>query len=405
MSAWWSSTVLRRVSIALTLALVALIGWTLLKPDDGTRHLIATFERTTSLYAGAKVKVLGVRVGTVEKITVRGTAVEVEISYDADVDLPADVHAVIVPPSIVGDRFVQLAPAYTTGAKLGDDARLGLDRTGIPLELDDTYRSLDQLATSLGPQGANADGALSRFVDAAAANLDGNGRQFNDTIRQLSGALGILADGSDDIDGTIANLADISQTFAGKDEDVRRLVGSLARVGTELDAQRGDLTSAVTDLRTALGIVGDFTRKHRGEITGTVTNLEKVSRNLAEHSEELGRLTSLAPVGLTSLLNIYVPKNWDVAHPEDTPVTGRAGNQALRAPLFEDLQVQLGYTLTQVCEKGNPAQQGQLSAFCFALGQAGGNIGALLSTLLAKGGSLPTDPSPRTLAAMMGGER
>ncbi|MET3961670.1 phospholipid/cholesterol/gamma-HCH transport system substrate-binding protein [Marmoricola sp. OAE513] len=401
-----STTVIRRVSIVLTLAIVALVGYTLMKPDDGPRHLTATFERTTSLYAGARVKVLGVNVGKVDSITVKGTAVEVKISYDSDVDLPDDVHALIVPPSIVGDRFVQLAPAYEGGARLSDGARLGLDRTGVPLELDDTYRSLDQLATSLGPDGANKDGALSRFVDAAASNLDGNGRQFNDTIRQLSGAISVLAGSSDDINGTVANLADLSQTFAGKDAEVRRLVESLSRVGTELDRQRSDLSGAVKELRTALTVVADFTAENRGALKETVGSLESVSGNLASHADELGRLTSLAPVGLTSLLNIFVPKNFDLAHPERTPIDGRAGNQALRAPLFEDLEVQLSSTLSAVCQQGNPTQQAQLAAFCGALGSAGGSIGALLTTLLAKGGpSLPTDPSARTLSAMMGAAR
>ena len=53
----------------------------------------------------------------------------------------------------------------------------------------------------------------------------------------------------------------------------------------------------------------------------------------------------------------------------------------------------------------NPTQLAQMAALCTALGQAGGSVGALLTTLLAKGASLPTDPSPRTLATMLRGAR
>ena len=51
----------------------------------------------------------------------------------------------IVPPSIVGDRFIQLAPAYDSGRSCADGAYLDLDHTGVPVELDDTYRPIGKL--------------------------------------------------------------------------------------------------------------------------------------------------------------------------------------------------------------------------------------------------------------------
>ena len=47
----------------------------------------------------------------------------------------------IVAPSIVGDRFVQLTPVYEGGEVLADGAVLDTDRTSIPLELDQIYRA------------------------------------------------------------------------------------------------------------------------------------------------------------------------------------------------------------------------------------------------------------------------
>ena len=39
--------------------------------------------------------------------------------------IPDDVKAIVVSPSIVGDRYVQLAPAYSGGTVLADNASLG----------------------------------------------------------------------------------------------------------------------------------------------------------------------------------------------------------------------------------------------------------------------------------------
>ena len=51
-----------------------------------------------------------------------------------------------------------------------------LSRTSVPLEIDELSESLSRVSEALGPDGANADGALSDLLDTAAENLDGNGR-------------------------------------------------------------------------------------------------------------------------------------------------------------------------------------------------------------------------------------
>ena len=89
-----------------------------------TKSLTAEFPRAVSLYEGSDVRVLGVPVGKVDSVTPSGTNVVVTMHYDADVQIPADAKAVIISPSIVGDRFVQLTPAYTGGPALADGADL-----------------------------------------------------------------------------------------------------------------------------------------------------------------------------------------------------------------------------------------------------------------------------------------
>src|SRR5699024_8026022 len=107
-------------------------------------------------------------------------------------DVPADAKALIVAPSVVGDRFIQLTPAYQGGPKLEDGAELGLKDTSTPLELDQIYKSLDQLTVALGPDGANSDGALTDLLSVAADNFDGQGKKFNQTITDLGKLTGTL---------------------------------------------------------------------------------------------------------------------------------------------------------------------------------------------------------------------
>jgi phospholipid/cholesterol/gamma-HCH transport system substrate-binding protein len=367
------------------LAIVVLTPLVLLVNQQSSKHITATFASTTSLNAGAKVKVLGVEVGTVTSIKPVGTAVRVSIDYDRSIDLPADVRAVVVPPSIVGDRFVQLGPAYDDGPVLADSATLGLARTGIPVELDQVYRGIDDLSVALGPNGANREGALSNLISASAESLEGNGQLLNDTIRNLAGALGTLAGSSDSYAGTLANTSKVTRTLAGNDKVIGDLVRNLALVSVQLSGQRTDIKNAVTGLNDALRTVDTFTRNNSSTITRTVANLRSVSRTLASHKDDLAEQLDVAPVGLTSLLNIVVPTNWDPRNPGASSPDGRTSSLNLRAALLNNLDTQLGQVLTSVCANLPAGQAAQLAPLCTALLSAGGNLGSVLNQALGSG--------------------
>lgn len=396
----------RPVAIALAVLLISTgAAFVLKSAGPGDRHVVADFPRTTSLYVGAKVKVLGVPIGTVKKISVVGSHVRADISYTSEVKLPKDVRAVIVPPSIVGDRFVQLSPAYTSGPQLPQGATLGLDRTSVPVELDDTYRGLDRLVTALGPTGANKDGALSRLISAAAAGINGNGQQFNDTVRQLAAAIGTLADNSGDADATVVNLSKISGTLSGNDAHLRTFVTKLASVGTALNSQGEAISTAVTELRSALTDLAGFLRRHHDEISRSVRNVNAVSGDLARRSEDLNHLLKLAPVGLTSFINIIQPNGWSPAQLGSMPIGAQTTSETLRGDLLEDLDTQLGALLGSLCHHLPASSAQQLSALCTTLQKGGGDLGSVLEGLLGGGSVLSLTPGSTSLGGLLGGRR
>src|SRR3989337_2825358 len=100
------------IAPAIVVALLVAAGITWLGGEE-RKTLTAHFPRTISIYEGSDVRVLGVPIGTVDTVTPSGTDVVVTMSYDAVVKVPEDAAAVIVSPSVVGDRFVQLTPRYT----------------------------------------------------------------------------------------------------------------------------------------------------------------------------------------------------------------------------------------------------------------------------------------------------
>ncbi|MDO7867730.1 MCE family protein [Nocardioides jiangxiensis] len=272
------------------------------------KTLVAHFPRTVSVYEGSDVRVLGVGVGTVDKVEPSGTDVVVTMSYPSDVKVPADAKAVIIAPSVVGDRFVQLTPAYDGGPTLKDHAVLDESRTSIPLDLDQIYQSLDNLVTALGPDGANKDGALSDLLVQTAKNFSGQGEKFNQTVHDLSKLTGTLDDNREELFGAAAKLEAFVNTLAKNDGTVRKFNQSLSDVSALLAGERTDLASSLHNLAVAMGQVSTFVKDNQAALGRNIKGLNKVAKVLVRQRAALDETLTNAPVALVNLGHAYNPQ-------------------------------------------------------------------------------------------------
>jgi phospholipid/cholesterol/gamma-HCH transport system substrate-binding protein len=301
-------SVLKRaiVPAVIVIALVA-AAFTMFQGED-TKTLTAHFPRTISVYEGSDVRVLGVPVGTVDSVTPSGTDVVVTMSYDADVKVPADARAAIIAPSIVGDRFVQLTPVYTGGDVIADREVLDVDRTAVPLELDQIYSSLDDLTVALGPTGANRNGALSDLLESTAENFGGQGAKFHQTIEDFGALSRTLDDNKDELFGSARELEGFISTLAHNDQTVRRFNRSLSDVSSMLSGERQALSASLRNLATALGQVSTFVKDNREVLGRNIAGLNRASKVLVSRRAELDQILDSAPLALDNLALTYNPE-------------------------------------------------------------------------------------------------
>ena len=292
------------LAFACVLALVLSAGlYLVFRSSTGTK-LSAYFGKTVGLYAGSSVRVLGVPVGQVTDVTPEGDAVRVDMRVD-DVPLPADVGAVVVAPSLVSDRYVQLTPAYDSGPVLASGTVLAKDRTATPVELDDLYSSLDKLSTALGPNGANKDGALSGVLDTAANTLKGNGASLNSTVGQLAGLAKTLDGSKDDLFSTVQNLNSFTGALAQSDQQLNEFYGRVADVSQFLAADSSDVGAALQSLGGALGDVQQFVNDNKSALESNVDKLASLSKVLVDQRAALAEVLDIAPTGATNYINTY----------------------------------------------------------------------------------------------------
>ncbi len=300
------NTVKKFIGPLLVVALVVVAALTLMGGEE-RKTLTAHFPRAISIYEGSEVRVLGVPVGTVETVKPSGTDVVVTVSYDADVKIPSDAQAVIIAPSIVGDRYIQLTPVYTKGDVLGDNTELDGGRTAVPLELDDIYSSLDRLNLALGPNGANENGALTDLLEVTAKNFGGEGAQFNQTIKDFATLSATLDNNKEELFGSAEQLGRFIETLADNDATVRRFNTSLSSVSTLLSGEREELAASLRNLSVALGEVGTFVRDNREVLGRNITKINRVAKVLVKQRGALDEVLTAGPLALNNLALTYNP--------------------------------------------------------------------------------------------------
>ncbi|WP_067820043.1 MCE family protein [Nocardia inohanensis] len=299
----------RGAKIGIALALIAIlvaVGYSA-ATKVGTKQVTAYFPSTSGLYAGDDIRILGVKVGKIDSVEPGKDRVTVKMPLDRGIDVPADAKAVIISPSLVSARFIQLAPAYTGGAKLNDGGSIPIERTAIPVEWDDIKAELSKLATTLGPVGQDQQGSFGRFVDTAANNLDGNGEAFRSTLKELSAALGTLSDGRTDLFATIRNLQQFVDVLSKSNDQIVSFGGKLASVANVLANVSADLGAGLDNLDIAVDDVKRFIDSRGGALTEDLQKLTDVTGILVEKRPQLERLLHSGPTALVNFYQLYKP--------------------------------------------------------------------------------------------------
>lgn len=292
----------RTLAVAMAVVLLTTTYFFFLRDDTETKTVTAHFPRAVSIYVGSDVRILGVNVGRVTDVTPEGNSVRVEMEYDAQYQVPDDAKAVIVTPTLVADRFVQLTPAYQEGdGVMADDADIPLPDTGVPVELDRIYASLRDLSEALGPNGVNKDGTLDHVLAAGRNALEGQGANGNQMLLQLSRAAETFGEGAGPLFDTVTQLAEFTTTLAQNDKLVRAFIRDLADVTGQLSDERQEISAALASVADAVGTVRSFVHDNRDALVTDVEKLTRVMKAINSEKSSIDTALRVAPVAIGNL--------------------------------------------------------------------------------------------------------
>lgn len=302
----------RRTGLAVLVAL-ALIGGVVAAVRTvsgmGRTQVIGYFDNSNGIYPGDNVVILGVPVGKVEKIEPQPDRVKISFWFADQYKVPADAKAVILSPSLVTVRAIQLVPAYNGGPAMRNNAVIPRERTAVPVEWDDFREQLEKLTQTLQPTQPGGVSTLGAFIDTAADNLRGQGPDIRNAIIKLSQAISALGDHSGDLFATFKNLSTLVSALHDSSDLLQHLNQNLAAVTRLLADDPDEIANSVRDLNDVASDVTNFVTENRETVGITTDKLASISRAVNDSIDDIKQTLHVAAPALQNYANIYQPAN------------------------------------------------------------------------------------------------
>jgi phospholipid/cholesterol/gamma-HCH transport system substrate-binding protein len=298
-----------RIALAAGFVVVAGAGGLFIHSQPRADHVEVTayFANSNGVFTGDDVRIRGVSVGRIERIDPEPTRVKITFWFDVQYKVPLDAKAVIVSPTLVTARAIQLTPPYRDGPTLQPGAIIPEQRTAVPVEWDDVRTQLQRFADTLLPTQPGGVSTLGSLVHTTADNLRGQGAAIRDSIIKLSEAISALGDHSADTFSTVKNLSILVSALQDSTNLLRQLNVNLASVGGALANDPGAVAGAVKDLNDVVSEVKDFVADNRESVGTTSDKIASFSTALTQSIDDIKQALHILPTVAANAANIYQP--------------------------------------------------------------------------------------------------
>ncbi|MBO0822583.1 MAG: MCE family protein [Actinobacteria bacterium] len=245
---------------------------------------------------GAEVMVRGVVVGDVRGITSAGTGARLDLALQPGVasQLPANVHAVLLPTTLFGQRYVQLIlPAEPSAQTLAYGGVISEDRSRDAIELQKVLNDLLPMLTQVQPQ------KLSVTLSAMATALNENGARLGQTLDAINSYLKSFNPYLPTLDTDIARLAQVTQTYSQAAPGIVAALRNFSVTSRTVASEATNLRSVYSTVTGASERLTTFVQQNQGTIislsANSVQTLQILSRYSAEFPCVFTDLTKLIP--------------------------------------------------------------------------------------------------------------
>jgi len=281
---------------AVVLALVAALGLSACDFDvyklplpggadvgDDPITVTAEFRDVLDLVPQSTVKVDEVDVGRITDIDLKGYTAVVTMTVRNDTSLPANPVATIRQTSLLGEKFVSLAPPESGASSepLADGADIPLERTGRNPEVEEVLGALSLILNGGGIAQART---ISRELNAT---LQGREQSVRSVLGQLDDFVGQLDDQKQTIVTAIDKVNNLSVGIRRQQGSINNALEQLPSALASLDRQRDDLVEMLGALQRLSDVGVRVINRTEESTIETVRQLQPLLTNLADSGDAL----------------------------------------------------------------------------------------------------------------------
>lgn len=289
-----SSKAKKLIVFAVVLLLLAAVWFFFLR--EKTKTVYAQFPVATGLYIDNEVRLLGVRVGTVQELVPDENGVTVRMSVDPSVDLPENVGAYITNRTLVADRYVEfvLPPPDQRVGQLQDGATILRENTDVPIDYDMLLTSAQDLAAALNE--GDRLGGVRETVERMGEAFSGIGPDANRAIEEFAESTRVLAGSTDEIDQLLEVFGNIARMINERDGQIREFTAALGVLAAEAGRQDVNLGTMIREVRAMFNEADQLITDRGGDIGGLVDNLDVLAGVLAANPVEIAETLDQLPL-------------------------------------------------------------------------------------------------------------
>jgi phospholipid/cholesterol/gamma-HCH transport system substrate-binding protein len=268
----------------------------------------AVFEDVTGVAAGQEVRIAGVRVGEIEKVSVHPdrTNALIEFTVAKTSVLTQGTVATVKYRNLVGERYLALTQGVGDSAALKDGATIGLERTQSALDLTVLFNGFKPLFAALSPKDVN------EFSAEIIAVLQGEGGNINSLLAKTASLTSTLADRDAVIGRTIGNLNAVLATVDEHDAALKSLIDQLQRFVSGLAADRATIGASLSNINSVTAETADLLKVTRPAIQDDIASLRRLSAGLNKpgNTATFEKFLSTSPEKITQITRTASYGSW-----------------------------------------------------------------------------------------------
>jgi phospholipid/cholesterol/gamma-HCH transport system substrate-binding protein len=305
------------VTSMMTIVLAATIGNF---GGGSTTTYKAEFTDVTGLLPGNEVRIAGVRVGKVKKVSLAKLGAKpcddtdqmatVTLQLDNGQKITDSNHLQIRYRNLVGERYVAITEGVGAGKALKKDSTVcaksadGTVLTQPALDLTVLFNGFKPLFQALDPKSVND------VSFEIVQTLQGEGSTIDALLARTASLTSTLANKDAVIGRVVDNLTSVLDTLDKRDGDLNALILQLRRLAQGFAADRTEIGSSIVGIGRLTDATAGLLTDIRPSLKGDVQQLKTLAHTLKENNGTVNGVIQRLPDKLTRIISTATYGGW-----------------------------------------------------------------------------------------------